>query len=275
MSSLLQDLRYGWRTLGQDSGIRHRRDPDAGARHRRQHRDLQLRRRRPAQAAAVQGRRPDRSRHREASARRAQRHLHTEFSRLAERQRRSSTSWPRKAGGAATLTGTGDPVQLRGARVSAHYFDIFGIQAERGRTFLRRRRSARQRIASSVLSHALWVNQFGADPSILNRTILLDNEPHTVVGVLPAGSAFDRAFNQLWRPLAFEPSNMTRNFHWLTSFARLKQGVSLQQAQANMNAIGARIEQDFPDSNKGLGRRHRTLRRHAGRPANCEPRSSC
>jgi putative ABC transport system permease protein len=99
----------------------------------------------------------------------------------------------------------------------------------------------------------LWVNQFGADPSIVNRTILLDNEPHTVIGVLPAGSAFDRAFNQLWRPLAFEPSNMTRNFHWLVSFARLKRGVSLQQAQANMTAIGAGIEREFPDSNKGWG----------------------
>src|SRR5262249_17670845 len=53
--------------------------------------------------------------------------------------------------------------------------------------------------------------------------------------------------------LAFEPSNMTRNFHWLTSFARLKDGVSLQQAKANMDAIGVRIEKEFPDSNKGWG----------------------
>ena len=71
--------------------------------------------------------------------------------------------------------------------------------------------------------------------------------------MLPAGSAFDRAFSQLWRPLAFEPSNMTRNFHWLMSFARLKDGVSLEQARANMDAIGARIEKDFPDSNKSWG----------------------
>jgi putative ABC transport system permease protein len=157
-----------------------------------------------------------------------------------------------QTGGSATLTGTGEPVQLRGARVSAHYFDIYGIQAERGRTFLADEdQPGKEHVV--ILSHALWVNQFGADPSIVNRTILLDNEPHEVIGVLPAGSAFDRAFNQLWRPLAFEPSNMTRNFHWLVSFARLKRGVSLQQAQANMNAIGARIKKDFPDSNKGWG----------------------
>src|SRR5207249_8707098 len=66
-------------------------------------------------------------------------------------------------------------------------------------------------------------------------------------------SAFDRAFNQLWRPLAFEPSNMTRNFHWLGAFARLKRGMSLEQARAQMTAIGTRIEKDFPDSNKGWG----------------------
>jgi putative ABC transport system permease protein len=157
-----------------------------------------------------------------------------------------------QTGGGATLTGVSDPVQLRGARVSAHYFDIFGIQAALGRTF----RPDEDQLGKEkvvILSHVLWVNQFGGDPSIVNRTILLDNEPHTVIGVLPEGSAFDRAFNQLWRPLAFEPSNMTRNFHWLVSFARLKDGVSLKQAKANMDAIGARIEKDFPDSNKSWG----------------------
>src|SRR6516225_377169 len=157
-----------------------------------------------------------------------------------------------QTGGAATLTGVAEPVLLRGGRVSSAYFDIFGITAGRGRTFLPGEdQRGKDRVV--VLSHALWVNQFGADPSIVNRTILLENEPYTVVGILPAGSAFDRAFNQLWRPLAFEPSNLTRNFHWLVSFARLKSGMSLQQAQSNMTTIGSRIERDFPDSNKGWG----------------------
>jgi putative ABC transport system permease protein len=157
-----------------------------------------------------------------------------------------------QTGGAATLTGVSEPVQLRGARVSARFFDVFKIRPALGRTFLPDEdQPGKERVV--VLSHVLWVNQFGADPSIVNRTILLDNQPHTVIGVLPAGSAFDRAFNQLWRPLAFEPSNMTRNFHWLVSFARLRPGVSLQQARANMDAIGARIEKEFPDSNKDWG----------------------
>jgi putative ABC transport system permease protein len=109
-----------------------------------------------------------------------------------------------QTGGSVTLTGTSEPVQLRGARVSAHFFDIFKIRPALGRTFLPDEdQPGKEQVV--VLSHVLWVNQFGADPSIVNRTILLDNLPHTVVGVLPAGSAFDRAFNQLWRPLAFEP----------------------------------------------------------------------
>ena len=157
-----------------------------------------------------------------------------------------------QTGGAVTLTGGREPVQLRGARVSAGYFRIFGIQAALGRTFLPGEdQLGKHRVV--VLAHTLWASQFGSDPKILNSTVLLDNQPHTVIGILPQGSAFDRAAGQVWRPLAFEPSNMTRDFHWLTSFARLKPGVTLQQAQASMDTIGARIAKDFPASNKGWG----------------------
>ena len=99
----------------------------------------------------------------------------------------------------------------------------------------------------------LWRDQFGLDPNIVGRKIVLDGQPYTIIGVLPPGSAFDRAGPQFWRPLAFEPSNMTRNFHWFGSLALLKQGVTFEQAQHEMDAIGARIAADFPDSNKGWG----------------------
>jgi putative ABC transport system permease protein len=157
-----------------------------------------------------------------------------------------------QTGGAVTLTGGAEPVQIRGGRVSADYFKVFNIKPALGRTFIAGEdQLGKHRVA--VLSHSLWATQFGSDPKIVNSTILLDNQPHTVVGVLPQGSAFDRAALQIWRPLAFEPSNMTRDFHWLTSFARLKDGVSLTQAQASMNVIGERIARDFPASNKGWG----------------------
>jgi putative ABC transport system permease protein len=157
-----------------------------------------------------------------------------------------------QSGGSTTLTGNGEPIQLRGARVSPHYFDIFGIQAALGRTFAGDEdQPGKDHVA--ILSHPLWVTQFGADPNIAGKTVLLDGEPNTVIGVLPAGSAFDRAYNQIWRPLAFQPANMTRNFHWFGSYAQLKRGVTLEKARAQMDAIGARIAHDYPDSNKGWG----------------------
>jgi putative ABC transport system permease protein len=157
-----------------------------------------------------------------------------------------------QTGDAVTLTGGSEPVQLRGGRVSAGYFKVFGAEPALGRTFLPGEdQLGKDQVA--VISHSVWASQFGADPSIVNRTVLLNNEPHTIVGVLPATSAFDRAPVQIWRPLAFKPSNMTRDFHWMVSFARLKDGVTLAQARANMDAIGKRIENDFPASNKGWG----------------------
>ena len=154
--------------------------------------------------------------------------------------------------GSVTLTGITNPVQLRGAMMSAHGFDILGVNAVLGRTFAPDEdQPGKNRVA--VLSHSLWVSQFGSDPSIIGRVIQLDGQPHVVIGVLPEGSAFDRTYAQIFRPLVFEPQNMTRNFHWFGAMALLKPGVSLQRARAEMNAIGARIAHDYPDSNKGWG----------------------
>ncbi len=74
-----------------------------------------------------------------------------------------------------------------------------------------------------------------------------------MIGVLPAHGPFDRSWAQLWTPLAFEPHDMTRDYHWLLSCARLKPGVTLEKAQAEMNTIGARIADAYPQSNKGWG----------------------
>ena len=157
-----------------------------------------------------------------------------------------------RTGGSVTLTGVSNPVQLRGARMSAHGFDILGVKAALGRTFAHDEdQLGKNQVA--VLSHTLWQSQFGRDPGIIGRTIHLDGQPHTVIGVLPQGSAFDRSFAQIFRPLAFEPQNMTRNFHWFGAIALLKPGVTLEKARAEMDAIGARIARDYPDSNKGWG----------------------
>src|SRR5918993_4141511 len=108
-----------------------------------------------------------------------------------------------EAGWRATLTGGNEPVAIQGARVSAHYFDIFGVKAALGRTFVAGDdRPGNHRLV--LLSHALWEGRFGSDAAMLGRSLLLDGEDYTVIGVLPKGSPFDRAAAQIWAPLAFD-----------------------------------------------------------------------
>jgi putative ABC transport system permease protein len=157
-----------------------------------------------------------------------------------------------RTGGSVSLTGIDEPVLIPGARVSAHYFDVFGMKAARGRTFLDGEDTdGRDHVV--VLSHTLWQTQFGGAPDIVGRSIQLDGEPYEVVGVLPEGSPFERGFTKLWRPLTFAPANMTRNFHWFGAIGRLKPGVTVEQARAQMDVIGKRISDNYPDSNQGWG----------------------
>ena len=157
-----------------------------------------------------------------------------------------------EVGWRATLTGGSEPVLIHGARVSAHYFDIFAAKPALGRTFLPGEdEPGKDRVV--LISHALWESRFGSDRALPGRDILLDGEPHTVVGVLQKDSPFDRTAAQVWKPLAFEPSNMTRDFRWLAATARLKPGVTLGQARTAMNVLGHRLAGAYPASNKDWG----------------------
>ena len=157
----------------------------------------------------------------------------------------------------ATLTGTGrtadaDPVLLRGARVSASFYGISRTKPTMGRTFLPEE-DAYGKDHVVLLSHALWVSRFGADPAILNRTIRLDNEAYTVVGVMPEGSIYDRTALQITKPLGLAPYEMTRSLHWIIAAGRLKPGVTVQQARSQMDAVAKHLAQAFPDTNNGFG----------------------
>ena len=154
-----------------------------------------------------------------------------------------------ETGGSMTLTGGDRPVQVQGDRDSATFFDIWGIEPMLGRTFAPDEdQPGKNQVV--VLSHRFWESRFGADKSIVGRTLSLNNKPYTVIGVMPPG-IFDRTRDLFWVPLAFEPKDMTRDYHWMISFARLKPGVTLQQSRDQMKAIAARIERDYPESNKG------------------------
>jgi putative ABC transport system permease protein len=155
-----------------------------------------------------------------------------------------------EAGSSATLTGRSEPVQLRACRVTARYFDITGIRAAHGRTFVAGDdQPGNDRVV--VITHSIWQQYFGGDTAAIGRVIHLEGEPYTLIGVLPRNSAIDRGYWQLWRPLTFTAENRTRDFHWLGALARLKPGVTLEAARTHMTAIGARIAQDHPDTNKG------------------------
>ncbi len=156
-----------------------------------------------------------------------------------------------QAGWNPTLTRDDQPLLMRGVRVSSSFFDINGVKPFLGRTFLPEEdQYGKDRVV--VLSHALWVNQFGANQAIVGQTVRLDNEPYTVVGVMPAGSVFDRTTYQILKPMGFAPSDMTRGLHWFGAFARLKPGVTLERARAQMEAMAAVFAQMYPDNNNGF-----------------------
>jgi putative ABC transport system permease protein len=151
-----------------------------------------------------------------------------------------------------SMTGTSEARRIRASRVSAGYFDVFGAKPALGRTFARDEdQLGKHHVA--VISHRLWESTFGADPAIIGRTITLDREPYTVIGVMPAGSVFDRGWPDLIRPLAFAANEQARNFHWLQALGKLKPGVTIEQARAQLDPIAARIARDYPDSNRDWG----------------------
>ena len=167
-----------------------------------------------------------------------------------QQQSTSFTAMAASTGRAGTLSGSGEPRQLRISQVSAPYFDILGVRAALGRTFVRGEdTTGKDRVL--VLTRRLWQSQFGGDPGIIGRDLIVDGEPHTVIGVLPGGE-FDRRFADAWMPLAF-PADAVRNFHYLNAIARLKPGVSLEQAQAEMSQIAAGIAERYPAIKKDWG----------------------
>ena len=157
-----------------------------------------------------------------------------------------------QTGAAFTLTGGDEPEQLQGGRVTWPFLDIFGLKPAIGRTFLPEEdQPGKDRVV--ILSHRIWESRFGSDRMLLGRTLTLDGNPYTVIGVLPEGGPFDKGLQDVWMPLAFEAKDETRNSRWLRVWARLKPGVGVEQARAQMNSVAARIQQAYPESNKGWG----------------------
>jgi putative ABC transport system permease protein len=153
-----------------------------------------------------------------------------------------------------TLTGQGEPERLAGAQVSHNTFAMLGVTPALGRAF--RPEEDRRGVESVVIiSNRLWRQRFGGDPSLIGQRISLNGEGRVVIGVMPAGFKFPIiADADIWRPIqpALNPG-CQRGCITIRVMARLKPEAAESQARAELNAIAARIEQQFPDTNSKVG----------------------
>jgi putative ABC transport system permease protein len=147
------------------------------------------------------------------------------------------------------LTGSGEPEQISGADISYNTFEILGVAPVLGRTFTAEEdRPGNDQVV--ILGHGLWQRRFGAKPEVIGRQITLHNRARTVIGVMPPDFKFPEVAD-LWVPLAIDRSEWSRNDHGWDAVARLKSGVTLEQAQSDMTAVARRLEEQNPVTNEG------------------------
>ena len=153
-------------------------------------------------------------------------------------------------GGSFNLATQDQPEQLDGMHATPGWFSMQGIPFLMGRDFVSEE-GIPGKDHAVILTYKLW-NRLGANRGILGQPMRIDGEPYTVVGVLSPGVG-DRFTFELAAPLAFRPEQINHDYHWLLTMGRLKNGVTLQQAQADMDAVTSHIAAAYPVSNKGWG----------------------
>jgi len=148
----------------------------------------------------------------------------------------------------ANLSGIEQPEQIAGFRVTTDFFDVLGAQPVIGRGFLKSEETPGQH-RRAVLGHALWTRRFGADPTIVGRAVRLDGEPHEVIGIAPPDFAIPLGA-EVWAPLAYSAEEWNvRRGTYLTVFGRLADGVTIEQARAEIGSIAERLSREYPDTN--------------------------
>jgi putative ABC transport system permease protein len=144
------------------------------------------------------------------------------------------------------LTGTDAPEQLQIEMVSAGYFPLLGVNTTVGRSF-----TAEDAGTVALLGYGLWQRRFGGDPQVVGKTIELDQQAFTIIGVLPPGFRGQSGTADAWLPMMAAPKSVRAlltdpNEHWFQVVARVKDGVTLAQAQADLQRLSAQIEQKYP-----------------------------
>ena len=157
------------------------------------------------------------------------------------------------------LSGAGHPARISATSVTGNLFSVLGVTPALGRSFL----PDEERPGSApvcILSDGLWRRRFGSDPKILGKAVTLNGEMWTVVGVMPEGFRFPQSVD-LWVPAMVRSTARTKHAqHYLGVIARLKPGLSLDHAQAELDALARRMELQYPETNAGLGIRLVPLR---------------
>jgi predicted permease len=150
------------------------------------------------------------------------------------------------------LTGSGEPEGLPGVRASSSLFTVLQRSPAHGRTFAPDEdKPGAERVV--IISHGLWQRRFAGDPHILGTTISLDGAPHTVIGIMPADFFFPDPRNDIWLPQRIDPAKAERGSRGYSAAARLKKGVSLELARADLAGIVLGLARRYPASNEGLG----------------------
>jgi predicted permease len=163
------------------------------------------------------------------------------------------------------LGSTGEPEHVAGEMVTADYFDLLGLRPAVGRTFLAEEDQASGDARVVILGHDLWKRRFGGDPAIVGRAVQLNEEPYTVVGVMPPGFRGLTDISEVWLPAGISGSTLgahyveMRRYRWMFAVARLAPGVSVQRAQQELDTIFARMAQEYPDSNEHFSVRLKPL----------------
>src|ERR1044072_1473695 len=154
-------------------------------------------------------------------------------------------------GGTFNVATAERPEQVQAALMTPGFFRMHGTSMLLGRDFLPEEGEVGKDHVV-ILSHRIWSQSFGADRGIIGRPIRLNGEPYTVIGVAMPGID-DRRPSQLWLPLAFKPEQINHQDHWISVMGRLKDGVSLQQANTEMQAITKQLAEEFPNTNANWG----------------------
>jgi len=156
------------------------------------------------------------------------------------------------AGKGYNLSGDGEPERVSGVRVSAGFFDVLGVRPLLGRVFSpEEEQPGKHQVV--IISNGLWRSRYNADPAIIGRTVKVEGEEHTVVGVMPPDFEFSlySPVRQLWVPVAYTKGDQDRGSNSFLCLARLKPGVTMEQASARMNIIGLALAQQYPQDNVG------------------------